>query len=158
MPSDLRPLKASTLFLSGLTSGISLSLSAFLVPRLLQAPVPIMLQQWKSAMIQGRNSIPLLSAITALGYWYLAAKTKSTKLFGAAGGLTLGIVPYTWIWMLKTNRELVKREEEFSQVKTLTEVEEQSSKRLVDWWGVLNLGRAGMMILGFGLGLGGCFY
>ncbi|KAK3984369.1 hypothetical protein QBC44DRAFT_375279 [Cladorrhinum sp. PSN332] len=160
MPStqDLRALTASTLLLSGIGSGISLSLSTFLVPRLLEAPVPVMLKQWNSTFIQGRKSMPVLSALAALGYWYLAAKTKSPKLFGAAGALSVGIVPYTYVCMMKTNLELVKREREVNESQaTLTEAVEKSSKWLVDSWGMLNLGRAGMMILGFGLGLGGVF-
>ncbi|KAK4160955.1 hypothetical protein QBC43DRAFT_324573 [Cladorrhinum sp. PSN259] len=162
----LQALRASTLLLSGLASGISLSYSALLVPRLLEAPVPVMLKQWRSAYAQGKKLVPLLSVFTSLGYWYLAAKSNkfsshsnSNKLFGTAGALTFGIVPYTLAWMWGVNKELTRREKEVSamQAEELTAESERSSKQLVDWWGVLNLGRSGMMILGFGLGLAGVF-
>ncbi|KAK4463103.1 hypothetical protein QBC42DRAFT_325097 [Cladorrhinum samala] len=193
---DLRVLKASTLLLSGLASGLSLSLSVFLTPRLLEAPVPVMLKQWKSAFISGRASMPLLSAAAAAGYFYLAAKSRagaaaassssmivnSFRLFVAAGAMTLGIVPYTLGVMMGTNNKLIEREGDVNGrggqgqghgqgrgqgrgrgakdggggIKVTAEVE-KSSRGLVDWWGVLNLGRAGMMILGMGLGLGGIF-
>lgn len=76
--------------------------------------------------------------------------------------------------MMGTNKKLIERDVEVNgpanrAVEDGTEVTagvggaevtvevEKSTKGLVDWWGVLNLGRAGMMILGMGFGLGGVF-
>ncbi|KAK4193385.1 hypothetical protein QBC35DRAFT_458436 [Podospora australis] len=171
-PSDMSitsPLEATTLLLSSLTTGLSLSFSVFLTPRLLEAPTPVMLTLWKNAYAQGKASLPTLTVATAAGYLYLAlSKFRVSndlfraKLYAAAALLSLGIVPYTYAVMLPTNNALHKKEAEINAKvagKTggkgpmvVTEAEERGAKALVDWWGVLNLGRS--VLLGVGAGVG----
>ncbi len=73
--------------------------------------------------------------------------------------LTLGIVPYTALIMGETNNELIARGE---MVELTTEqmkrVQEKSVHELVDWWGVLNLGRGAMLAAGAGLGVWGVLF
>ena len=67
-----------------------------------------------------------------------------------AGLLAVGIVPYTVVFMQSTNRKLIERNEEMGALgaeDTVVEVGlgNESAHALVDWWGVLNLGRGAML-------------
>ncbi|KAM7200458.1 protein of unknown function (DUF1772) domain containing protein [Rhypophila sp. PSN 637] len=179
-------LQGITPLLSSFTTGLSLSLSVILVPRLLESPSPLMLRQWLSAFHQGKKLIPGLSILSSLGYFLLSwhfrpsGTSRLSKIYLLAGVTTLSIVPYTRIIMWPTNLKLMAKEEEFSSwgvVETartatkegeeltakivreedhvlITEEEEKGAKYLVDHWGLLNLGRAGLVGLAAALGLG----
>jgi len=67
-----------------------------------------------------------------------------------AGLLTVGIIPYGWVFMRGTDGKLVERREEMGALggeDTVVEVGlgNESAHALVDWWGLLNLGRGGML-------------
>ncbi|KAK4207034.1 putative N-acetyltransferase [Rhypophila decipiens] len=169
-PSSLiRLLQGITPLLSSFTTGLSLSLSVILVPRLLESPSPLILRQWLSAFHQGKKLIPGLSILSSLGYFLLSwwhfhpsggssTNGRLSKIYLLAGVATLSIVPYTRIIMWPTNLKLMAKEEEFSSWGVdhvlVTEEEEKGAKYLVDHWGLLNLGRAGLVGLAAVLGLG----
>ena len=46
-PTSIRAAQAAAIFLSAFSAGTNLSLSYFVVPRLLESPTPLMLQQWR---------------------------------------------------------------------------------------------------------------
>lgn len=64
------------------------------------------------------------------------------------------MVPYTVVFMKGTNDKLLMKEEETRGLNMMGEVEEKGVKKgesaheLVDWWGVLNLGRSAFLIAG----------
>ncbi|KAK4205174.1 hypothetical protein QBC40DRAFT_271202 [Triangularia verruculosa] len=156
---SLPVIKTSTLLLTAFTTGLSLTYSTVVTPLLLTSPTPLMLQQWKKMFLAGSTHMPPLSIISAVSFFYLAAKSPAHRnLWSTAGGLTLGIIPYTLALMMGTNNELLKREGELTaRAKTsgavvVSESEEKGAKELVDRWGVLNLGRTAMLLGAVGLG------
>ncbi|KAK0669360.1 hypothetical protein QBC41DRAFT_320101 [Cercophora samala] len=152
-------IKTSTLLLTAFTTGLSLTFSTLITPLLLTSPTPLMLQQWKKVFLTGKTHMPPLSILSAIGFFYLAAKSPAHRnLWTTAGGLSVGVIPYTLALMMGTNNALLKREADLTaRVKTsgavvVSESEEKGAKELVDWWGVLNLGRTGMLLGAVGLG------
>lgn len=155
-PTPIRLAQASALLLSSSLAGVSLALSSFLIPRLLELPVPLMLVQWRATFHQGSKTMPPAAAATAALYFYLAAAHRRGPKgvwYLVAGVLNFGIVPYTVAFMMGTNRMLEARAERAGVLEEVVEevVEEAEgvgSKFLVDRWGVLNLGRAVMVGVG----------
>ena len=80
-------------------------------------------------------------------------------MYALSALFTLGIVPYTMIGMLPTNKKLQKKVEEMKGLdigEKATEVglaKGESAKELVDWWAVLNFGRGTFPLVGAVLGL-----
>ena len=104
---------------------------------------------------------PPFGSLAAAAYFYLAYTLPShadkSKFYGyiAAGLLSIGIVPYTLIFLMPTNTKLLKKTEETKSLGKSEEVVEvglgeETAHKLVDWWGVLNLGR-GVMLTASGL-------
>ncbi|KAK4153293.1 hypothetical protein C8A00DRAFT_43785 [Chaetomidium leptoderma] len=168
--TTLRLAKGTALLLSSLGSGIILSLSTFVVPRLLESPTPLMLRQWVRSFRLGAATMPLTAAVSAATYFWLGLRSPGgpggalgldhlfrSRAYLAAGALTAGIVPYTIVFMSGTNTKLMALEERVGQAAAAEAVvgveEERGAKGLLDWWGVLNLGRAGMMVAGVVCGL-----
>jgi hypothetical protein len=66
--------------------------------------------------------------------------------------LIVGIIPFTFAVLMPTNNKLEAKEEESRTLEKTDEVVEiglaggETAKVLVDRWGVLNLGRVGMLI------------
>ncbi|KAH8808586.1 hypothetical protein F5884DRAFT_377024 [Xylogone sp. PMI_703] len=146
-------------FLSGAVGGVSY----FLVPNLLTSPTPLLLKQWQSSYNSGKRTAPPIAAIASASFFYLASKTNSslakTKFYRyiAAGLLSVGIVPYTFAIMGKTNRRLNAKAEQTKNLRITDEfveagVREETAHWLVDHWGTLNLGRAALLLAAAGLG------
>ncbi|AEO53320.1 hypothetical protein MYCTH_2294471 [Thermothelomyces thermophilus ATCC 42464] len=171
--------QATALLLGTLSAGANLTLSAFLVPRLLESPTPLMLRQWVRTYRRGAATVPFAAGLAAAAYTYLyyylgtrgggaasASALLRARAYLAAGALTIGIVPYTLAVMAGTNSELKRMERAVGEVagadaaevpageeEEVVVVEEESAKRLVDWWGVLNLGRGVLLLAGSICGL-----
>jgi hypothetical protein len=178
-----RTLQTTIPLVSSITAGLSLSLSFFMVPRLLEAPVAVMLQQWQRTYRQGAVTMVPLCLVSGASYLWLALQHTSSssaagagmlsswrgKSFLAAGLLTAGVVPYTAAFMMGTNRRLMERADQEAAHREAAakgkpipmpvpspqfELEqEKSAKALVDWWGVLNLVRGVMLTVGSACGL-----
>jgi hypothetical protein len=152
-PTAVRIAQGATVFLTTVATGAGLGLSAFVVPRLLESPTPLMLQQTRRTLLQGRALFPAASALTAIGYFFLASRTwippsrsLSARLYLVAGALCASIVPYTLVVVMPTNRRLLRKAEETRLLdagETYVELcaREETAKYLVDQWGMLNLGR-----------------
>ena len=118
-----------SVLLSASASGASLSLSFFLVPRLLESPTPLMLTQWRRAYEQTFSTLNRAGAAAALGYFLLAWRfgvrytaevvkggmqalklVKRGRMYAAAGALlVLGMAPYGWVVLGGVERRLVAR-------------------------------------------------
>lgn len=171
LPTPLRLTQSTALLLTPLSAGLSASFSFFLVPRLLESPTPLMLQQWLRSYAAGARAMAPTALVTAIAWFYLGIKSPATPMltggglggkwgrggwFLAAGALTVGIVPYTLAVMMGTNRRLKAKADEFGAMGKGEEVsvrEVDEAKALVDWWGVLNLGRTVMLVAGSVCGL-----
>lgn len=154
----IRTAEAASIFLSTLTAGGNLALSILVVPRLLESPTPLMLRQWVNSYNLTRVIFPALGSLSGLSYLFLsyhhhhssAAAAKARAYLGA-GLLCLSVMPYTWAFIIPTNRKILRKAEEMGPLKAVegVEVEEQgvgprgeeSAKWLVDHWGMLNLPR-----------------
>ncbi|EGZ77216.1 hypothetical protein NEUTE2DRAFT_78435 [Neurospora tetrasperma FGSC 2509] len=122
-----------SVLLSASATGASLSLSFFLVPRLLESPTPLMLTQWRRTYEQTFSTLNRAGAAAALGYLLLAWRfgvrysseilsggrgmqalklVKRGRMYAVAGALlVLGMAPYGWVVLGGVERRLVARAE-----------------------------------------------
>ncbi len=106
-PLPIRIAQTLGITVSALLAGNTLSLSFFLIPRLLESPTPLMLRQWKTMYITGRALVPPTTTLATLSYFYLSynSHTSSTSPFTSntasisylvAGLLSIGVMPFTF--------------------------------------------------------------
>ena len=145
-----------------LFGGVCAGLSFFTIPRLLESPTPLMLRQWRKMFIAGKHAAIPGALLSSVSYFYLAynALSSSNPFAGngagysylASGVLSVGIIPFTFAVLMPTNNKLEAKEEETRMLEKTDEVVEiglaagETAKVLVDRWGVLNLGRVGMLV------------
>ena len=153
-PLPIRVAQTLGLTTSLLLGGANLALSVHLIPRLLESPTPLLVRQWHAAYLLGKRTFPPLALLSSLSYFYLAYKGDALEGnrmgYLIAGLLTVGIVPYTALVMRGTNNKLIERRNEVGALGNQDTVVEvglgnESAHALVDWWGVLNLGRGAML-------------
>lgn len=133
-------------------------LSLLAIPGLLSTttPVPTQLlaQQWAGIYHRGKVLGPQTALFGLLGYGYLAYERSSRGLSWAkfvwAAGLTLGIVPFTVVFMDPTNQALLQVA---AGVGAATG--EGALRELLVKWKGLNLMRSIFPLAGAALGLWG---
>jgi hypothetical protein len=112
--------------------------------------------------IAGKHAAIPGALLSSVSYFYLAynALSSSNPFAGngagysylASGVLSVGIIPFTFAVLMPTNNKLEAKEEETRMLEKTDEVVEiglagrETAKVLVDRWGVLNLGRVGMLV------------
>jgi len=146
-------------------AGMTFSFSAFVVPRILESPSPLLLRQWNHTFRAGMSTIAPLASLSALLFWCLAYKAKNApnvmphrwKSYLVTGALAIGILPYTAGLMLPTNKKLLDKAKETSSLAVDDKLVEvgmggETAHQLVDKWATLNLGRA--ILLGIAAVLG----
>jgi len=152
--TTVKAAQTAALFLSSATFGGSLGLSALLIPRLLESPVPVMLRQWHATYQVAKRAFPAGAQLAAASYVGLAYRaglgTLAGRAYAASAALCFGIIPYTLVFLIPTNRKLLAKVADAERLGPLDELveasrREESARYLVDWWGVLNLGRAAML-------------
>ncbi|KAL0565520.1 hypothetical protein V5O48_016505 [Marasmius crinis-equi] len=128
----------------GIAGSTLLSAPALLTPSSFYSSTQAAIQ-WKDLYTRGARTMPPLAVCASSAYFYLAYKLHKysrglTQMYATAGILTLGIVPYTLLVMVKTNDELsskaVDAPTEKSEVAKGSEVNE-----LVERWSAMNLVR-----------------
>ncbi|KAM0794048.1 hypothetical protein BDR22DRAFT_883676 [Usnea florida] len=142
-------------FLSGKMMGLSL----MTVPVLLDTNTQPthMVQQWVRLYHYGHLLSPALAIATCLIYAHAATRKRASgrqwTLSAAAGAVTVGMIPFTWIVMVPTNNALFGLNEG-GGVRVagvgLGEVQE-----LVGRWGRLHLVRSLFPLVGAVLGFNG---
>jgi hypothetical protein len=91
-----------------------MSLCLVAVPVLLDTntEAPHLLTQWARMYHYGHRIMPAMAISTLVLYGYTCAKRvgakKSWSIFGLAGATTVGIIPFTLIFMVPTNDELFR--------------------------------------------------
>ncbi|KAK2626769.1 hypothetical protein QTJ16_003944 [Diplocarpon rosae] len=173
--TSINPLPIRLAQTVGITSslvlaGMTLSTSITTVPRLLESPPSLLLQQWGHMYNAGKRTGPPISILASLSYFFLAYRAHTSPwlfagrkagLFVAAGVLSVGIVPYTFAVLMQTNRDLLRRVEVLGRVDLsrdeMREMQdgEKNAHQLVDKWALLNLGRAAMLLASGLLGVWG---
>lgn len=117
--------------------------------------------------LRGKSVAPPVAAVSLASFGYLAIKLYNAplsvnhprgELYALAGVMTVSIVPYTLLVMESVNAKLMAKAEAMEGMDVEDEATEvgmlkgESAKELVDWWGVLNLGRGVFPLLGACLG------
>ncbi|KZF24471.1 hypothetical protein L228DRAFT_281540 [Xylona heveae TC161] len=147
--SGLRVAQAVGLTSSAFLSGFIFSISTITVPAILPNPPSTILKSWSIAYNRGKMIAPSMALTSALANLYVAYKTEDVVPVVAAA-LAIGIVPWTILVMLKTNKALMEREQRTRTVHATTEVkveiEEEGVRALTDRWATLNLVRAGLVL------------
>jgi hypothetical protein len=169
--SIVQAVQIATIFTSATSTGLSLGFSLWAIPRLLESPVPLMLRQWSKMFIFGKQVMPPLALLSGVGFFYLAYNSWSLRsvsskpsLYLVAGSLCVAFIPFTLILIEPTNQQLFAKLAESdkmlgSAAGTDTEFEmfknaggaqfgakwQNSAKQLVDYWGTINVGRAGLL-------------
>jgi len=159
-PIDSLPIRLTQtlgLTTSLLLGGSTITLSTFLIPRLLESPSPLLLKQWLHTFTLGKRTNPPIAILSSLSYLYLSYSSHLADptdnrawVYLSSGVLMLGIVPYTFAFMSGVNNKLGQRAEDTATLGAMDEVVEvglggETAHQLVDWWGMLNLGRGVMM-------------
>ncbi len=147
---------------AGLLSGVSLSLSFILVPRLLESPSPLLLQQWSHTYSSNKHTIPNGAVVAASSFLLLSYDSyhhttnvlpNIWKPYLLSGLLAFGVVPYTYGIMRVLTRKLSVKAEETSTLGVADTIVEaglpanETAHAMVDKWGLVNLGR-GVLLLG----------
>ncbi|KAH8906127.1 hypothetical protein BR93DRAFT_730603 [Coniochaeta sp. PMI_546] len=159
--ASIRGVQGATVFSTGILAGIALSFSSIGVALILESPTNLsLLRQWSILLRSSRlffsGVVPVLVGIPyiLLAYTSRASGTRA-KLYVLAAALCLSPGLYTKLIMTPTERELEEKTAAVSVMDEADEVllrKEETTKYLVDHWGVLNLGRVGMVT---GAGLAG---
>ena len=157
-PIPIRLAQTVGITFSTLLAGSTISMSTFLVPRILESPAPLLLKQWTNFFNTAKKVQPPLAIVAGGSYFYLAYDLfSSTTTSGAdrgrllryavAGLLSVGIVPYTILFLNQTNNKLLGMKDASILVAG------ESVHQLVDRWGVLNLVRGVMLTVSGALGV-----
>jgi hypothetical protein len=157
----LRLIQTIGITTAGILSGGSLSLSFLVIPRLLESPAPVLLSQWRSSFLITKKIFPLATLLASSSFFYLSYVVYSSPFsiaciwqsYLVAGSLALAIVPYTLLFMTKTNKALLDRTKEENVLGLEEKMVENEAGRgknvhqLVDRWATLNLGRSALLVL-----------
>ncbi|TVY22928.1 Noranthrone monooxygenase [Lachnellula hyalina] len=150
-PLPIRLAQTMGLTTAGLLAGANISFSLIALPRILESPTPLLIQQWKNMFESGKFFMPPIALLSSSMLFYLASQARSPKSvlsedrfwgYVAAGVLALSIVPYTLLFMNGTNSRLLVGEKEV----------ESTVRELVRKWGRLNLGRSVLLVGSLGVG------
>ena len=110
--------------------------------------------QWVRTYHYGHRTFPPISVLTCLLYGYAAfskhADGSPWRVFAVAGAFTLSMVPFTWIFMTRTNNALFReqRQSKAGQVASLGEVQ-----KLVTKWNGLHTLRSLLPLTGAVFGM-----
>ncbi|KAK3686152.1 hypothetical protein B0T22DRAFT_529861 [Podospora appendiculata] len=143
-------------------SGIMLSISAQTVPALLDSTTnaPQLFHQWTRLYFYGSRLMPTLALGTAALYGLAGARLRSAgsaawSTYALAAVSTLSIVPFTFLFMARTNNELFRLEAASRMQPLVATVAE--AKALIVRWSWLHLTRSLLPLAGAVLGVFGMY-
>jgi noranthrone monooxygenase len=124
------------------------------------ASVPILLRQWREIFDKGHIQGPVLAVFTSITYCYAALVRREAgedgKPFVIAAALTMGIVPYTWVFMSWLNSALFDAEEQSADGKS--SVRSQDAEGMIAKWSTLHGVRSLFPLAGAVVGLTGMLH
>lgn len=146
-PNSARVLQTVGLTTTAILAGASASFSIYTVPRLLESPTPLLLKQFKHMFAAGHDTVPDGTVVAATSLLYLAydcraAGSPAWRGYATAAALALGIIPYTLVVMMGTNKVLLDEAEVAEVAAEKVETKAASVKQLLDQWATMNLGRS----------------
>jgi hypothetical protein len=133
-----------------------MGLSLIGIPLLLNsnAQTDHLLRQWVCLYNYGHRLLPAISIATLLIYAYVVFKKwthgESWISYAVAGVLTVGIIPFTLIVMLSTNKLLFRLENEIKTNSKVTTLD--NARKLVTKWGRMHFMRSFFPLAGALLG------
>ncbi|KAH9866835.1 hypothetical protein IAQ61_007424 [Plenodomus lingam] len=143
----------SSAFLAG---GMNL-VSMIAVPMILKTTPPdssLLLRQWHFIYSSGHKVGPKLAVASGLLYWTAAWTTqergKTIALYAYSGALTMSMVPFTWLFIVRINNAIFA---EIEKNRAGTPTNLADAQYLVGRWRKLNIARTVFPILGAALGL-----
>ena len=107
---------------------------------------------------------PVIAVVSGLAYMYLSYSLygglnhPKAEMYAVSAILTLGLIPYTIIGLMPTNKKLFKKVEETKDLSVQEKATEvgvpkgESTKELIDHWATLNFVRGVLPLLGASLG------
>ena len=131
-------------------------------------PGPQLARQWRVIYNKGKGSALPVIAVNCASFVFAALQLPESdyvqrRLFLAAAGMIVSAVPYTLIFMAKTNDLLFRRAEEGDAMTEVNEgdvtevgmskgqgLEGYRTEDLIRRWGVLNTVRAALPLVGIG--------
>lgn len=130
-------------------------LSALAIPALLSSspsvPSQVLAQQWAGIYNRGKALGPQAAAVSLLGYGYLmydrSRQGRGWGKYVGAAALTVGIVPFTALFMDTTNQALL------GAAAGAGSLSSEAVDELLTRWRVLNLVRSLLPLAGAMLGL-----
>ncbi|KAH8666003.1 hypothetical protein BGZ60DRAFT_410376 [Tricladium varicosporioides] len=160
-PLPLRLAQTLGLTTTAIFSGVSIALSTILVPRILESPAPLLVRQWGNMFARMKIVAPGVMLVSASAFTYAslilpASLTKHKTPYLIIAALNTAMLPYTIIFMSSTNNKLLALEER-EKVGELeldkdgearVAITSETAHSLVDWWGMLNLGRSVLCVAG----------
>ncbi|KAI0004053.1 hypothetical protein F4779DRAFT_77539 [Xylariaceae sp. FL0662B] len=108
-PSSLiRFLQGATIMTLAAAGGLNAGLTLLVIPRLREAPTPVLLRQFHAMVSRAFALFPAPLLLPGLAHLWLACRGAPQRrgLYGAAAALSLSISPWTWGVMMPLNRRL----------------------------------------------------
>ncbi|KAH6667369.1 hypothetical protein B0J14DRAFT_704472 [Halenospora varia] len=147
-------------------SGNIASVSMFTVPAIRLAHSKdglssvVLAKLWEDIYEAGKATNPPVAAAVTSSFAYLAWSSRGgahlpkncSQLYGLAALLTIGIVPYTLMFMLGTNNKLSAKAKRQSGAVSVPAYDDAFAK-LIDRWSTLNLCRSLLPLFGGVVGL-----
>ncbi len=133
-----------------------MGLSLIAIPLLLDSNTQTdqLLRQWVCLYNYGHRLLPAISIATLVTYAYVVYRKwtggASWTSYAVAGALTVGIIPFTLIFMHSTNNLLFRLEEEIGANPKVTTLE--NAQTLVTKWSRMHLVRSCFPLAGALLG------
>ncbi|KAF2652003.1 hypothetical protein K491DRAFT_695991 [Lophiostoma macrostomum CBS 122681] len=151
-PTSLLVAQAVGITASAYLFGNNACISYGSVPAILMAPAPLAVKQWAKVYDTGHKVGPALAVISALATAYVAYHQDPTslpfKLNAAATVLVPSIIPFTFAFIVSTNKKLFAKEQSLAATALEDKAAEAGVSReetvhaLIDKWATLNLARA----------------
>ena len=131
---------------------------------MLLAPAPLSARQWQASFDRGKIINPAIALVSGISYGVLSYNLYGTlnhfkaEMYALSAVSVLSIWPWTLLVMWPTNVKLFKKYEDMKNLSIEEKATEtglargESTKELMDYWGLLNLGRGLLPLVGAVLG------
>ncbi|KAL9581958.1 MAG: hypothetical protein Q9212_003577 [Teloschistes hypoglaucus] len=151
-------------------AGGVLAVSYGFVPSMVQAHNTMLVRQWRTTYNRGVAAAPALTIVSTLSYVYLSYNLAFTlnqhkaEVYALAALVTGSIVPYTLMFMMKTNGKLYQKARDSKSLERVEEFDESKCKEgdnareLLAHWSRLNFTRGLFPLTGACLGFYASFY